>query len=445
MRKRFSGTKIRLLIAMLMLMPALLKAQQETSKTWTLAEVLEVAEENNWQIQKSVQEVLSQKAEHRSTLATFLPRVNLSESVTHTNDPLAAFGIKLQQEIVSQSDFNPDLLNDPDEVTDFNLGILVEQPVINPDAFAGRKAVSHKLEAAEQKAAHLKFYIKYVVKQSYYAIQLAQSKEKVLKEALEYAKENHRIAQNNLDQGYVNKADVMAANVRVLDLQTKIEEAQNDVVSAGQMLAFLLGRDIEEQIIPGENLSKVLLTADSSEFDLQDRSDVLAVSSGVKARKKMVTMQKLKFVPRLNAFGGYNFHGDELTGFDAESWVVGAKLQWTLFSGNKNLAAVKKAKANAQLAEIREKEYVDKNRMELDKARRKMKVAESSLNASQLAEQQIEEALRIRMDRYKEGLERTSDLLAAEAAYSQKQLERLNALYNYNKAVFYLEYLMEAE
>jgi outer membrane protein TolC len=445
MRKRFSGTKIRLLIAAMMLIPGLLKAQQDTSKTWTLNEVLEVAEANNWELQKSAQEVLSRKAEYRSTLATFLPKINLSESVTHTNDPLAAFGIKLQQEIVAQSDFNPELLNDPEEITDYNLGVMVEQPLINPDAFAGRKAVSHKLEASKQKAAHLKYYIQYVVKQSYYAIQLAQSKQKVLEEALEYAKENHRIAQNNLEQGYVNKADVMAANVRVLDLQAKIEEAQNQVVSAGQMLAFLLGRNIDEQIVPEEELSKALLTANSSEFDLQRRSDVMAMSSGVKARNKKVAMQKLKFVPRLNAFGGYNFHGDELTAFDAESWVIGAKLQWTIFSGNKNLASVKKAKANAQLAEIRKKEYVDKNRMELDKARRKLKVAESSLNASQLAEEQIEEALRIRMDRYKEGLERTSDLLAAEAAYSQKQLERLNALYNYNKAVFYLEYLMEAE
>ncbi len=445
MRKIFLGAKIKFLIATLTLLPATLKAQQDTSKTWTLNEVLEVAEANNWELQKSAQEVLSQKAEYRSTLATFLPRINLSETVTHTNDPLAAFGIKLQQEIVAQSDFNPELLNDPDAITDFNLGVMVEQPLINPDAFAGRKAISHKLEASKQKAAHLKYYIKYVVKQSYYAIQLAQSKQKVLEEALEYAKESRRIAQNNLDQGYVNKADVMAANVRVLDLEAKVEEAQNDVVSAGQMLAFLLGEDIDKQIVPEEDLSKVLLTDGASDYDLNNRSDIQAMLSGVKARNNMVTMQKLKFVPRLNAFGGYNFHGDELTAFDAESWVVGAKLQWTIFSGNKNLASVKKAKANAHLAEIRKKEYVDKNRMEFDKARRKLKVAESSLNTSQLAEEQIEEALRIRMDRYKEGLERTSDLLAAEAAYSQKQLERLNALFNYNKAVFYLEYLMEAE
>jgi len=201
MRKRFSGTKIRLLIAALMLLPFLMKAQEGTSRTWTLNEVLEVAEANNWQIRKSAQEVLSQKAEYRSTLATFLPRINLSESFTRTNDPLAAFGMKLQQEIVTQSDFNPELLNDPDEITDFNLGVMVEQPIINPDAFAGRKAVSHKLEASRQKAAHLKYYIQYVVKQSYYAIQLAQAKHKVLEEALKHAKENHRIARDNLDQG----------------------------------------------------------------------------------------------------------------------------------------------------------------------------------------------------------------------------------------------------
>jgi outer membrane protein TolC len=445
MRRRFLGTNKHLVIATLLLFPIFARGQQDSLRSWTLEQVLEVAEQNNWEIKKSAQEVLSQKAEFRSTLATFLPGISIFESVTQTNNPLAAFGIKLQQEIVTQSDFNPDLLNNPDDVTDFNLGIMVEQPVVNPDAFAGRKAVLYKLEAAEQKDAHLKYYIKYMVKQSYYAIQLAKAKQDVLKRALEYARENHRIAGNNLEEGYVSKADVMAANVRVLDLESKMAEAENNVVSAAQMLAFLLGLDIDTQIVPEEKLSKVLLQSDPSEYSLDKRNDVLAYTSGVRAREKMITMNKLKFVPRLNAFGGYNFHSDEFPGVDAESWVVGAKLQWTIFSGNKNLAGVKQAKANAQLAKLKRSEYVNKNIMELDRAERTLKVAETTLNASVLAEQQTKEALKIRQDRYTQGLERTSDLLAAETAHSEKQLERLNALFNYNKTVFYLHYLMEIE
>jgi outer membrane protein TolC len=445
MRRRFLRTKKHLVFATFLLFPIFVRGQQISRNSWTLQQVLEVSQQNNWEIKKSAQEILSQKAEFRSTLAAFLPGISISESVTQTNDPLAAFGIKLQQEIVTQSDFNPDLLNNPDDVTDFNLGVMVEQPIVNTDAFAGRRAVAYKLEAAEQKAVHLRYYIKYMVKQSYYAIQLAKARQDVLKEALEYAQENHRIAENNLEEGSVSKADVMAANVRVLDIESKVAEAEDDVVSAGQMLAFLLGLDIDTQIIPEEKLSKVQLRANPSGYNLDGRSDVLSYASGVKAREKMVTMNRLRFVPRLNAFGGYNFHSDEFPGIDAESWVIGAKLQWTIFSGNKNFAGIKQAKANAQLARLKHNEYVTKNRMEFDRAERSLNVAETTLNASVLAEEQTKEALRIRQDRYVQGLERTSDLLAAETDHSEKQLERLNALFNYNKAVFYLQYLMEIE
>jgi len=445
MRRKILYYKKRFIIAVFLLFSIIVRGQQGSQSPWTLQQVLEIARQNNWEIKKSAQEILRQKAEFRSTLSAFLPEVSISESVTRTNDPLAAFGIKLQQQIVTQSDFNPDLLNSPDDVTDFNLGIMVNQPVFNPDAIAGRKAVAYNLEAAGQKNVHLRFYIEYLVKQSYYAIQMAKAKQDVLKEAFEYAKENHRIAGNNLEEGFVSKADVMDAYVRVVELEKKSAEAENDVISAQQMLAFLLGLDIDTPIVPGEKLSKIQLQANPSEYRIDGRSDVLAYTNGVRAFERMETMNKLKFVPRLNAFGAFNFHSDDFPGINAKSWVIGAKLQWTIFSGNKNFAGVKEARANVQLSKFKHKEYVNKNNIELDKAERSLSVAEISFNASVLAVEQTKEALRIRQDRYSQGLERTSDLLAAETAYSEKQLERLNALFYYNKTVFYLQYLMEID
>ncbi len=445
MQMRILNPTLLIYLVLLMWLPARGYGQSSTRETWTLEEVLQVARENNWEIKKSEQEILSRQAEFRSTLATFLPGIGVSQSVTHTNDPLAVFGIKLQQEIVTQNDFATDLLNNPASITDFNLGITVEQPLINPDALAGRRAASFTLDASRQQNAHLKHHVKYLVKQSYYAIQLAHERQRVLEEAHNNALENHRIANNNLEEGTVSRADVMSARVRVLDIESKIAVAKDQVVSAGQMLAFLLGRDLKAQIIPAEQLTMVRPATNDKEYNLEVRSDIMALKSGVMAREKMVDMQKLKFIPRLNAFGAYNFHSDELTAFDAQSWVVGATLQWKIFSGNKNLAGISQARANAQLARLNQQEYMSRSQMEVDRARRQIGVAETALIAVEMAEQETAESFRIRRDRYKEGIERTSDLLASEMIYSEKQLERLNAIYNYNNAVFYLEYLMESE
>ena len=67
--------------------------------------------------------------------------------------------------------------------------------------------------------------------------------------------------------------------------------------------------------------------------------------------------------------------------------------------------------------------------------------AENKLILTALALQQSEEALRIRTNRFKEGLEKTSDLLMAETQYAQKQLEYYQTIFQYNYTQAYLQFL----
>jgi len=63
------------------------------------------------------------------------------------------------------------------------------------------------------------------------------------------------------------------------------------------------------------------------------------------------------------------------------------------------------------------------------------------LNLTNLALEQSKEALRIRTNRYKQGLEKTSDLLISETKYLQKQLEYLQTVFNYNFTKAYVNFL----
>ena len=67
--------------------------------------------------------------------------------------------------------------------------------------------------------------------------------------------------------------------------------------------------------------------------------------------------------------------------------------------------------------------------------------ARNNLKLTELALRQSEEALRIRTNRFKEGLEKTTELLMAETLYSQKQLEYFNTVFQHNYALAYLEFL----
>lgn len=53
------------------------------------------------------------------TGAMYLPNVTASYTFTNTNNPLMAFGSRLNQERITMMDFNPDNLNSPKSISNF--------------------------------------------------------------------------------------------------------------------------------------------------------------------------------------------------------------------------------------------------------------------------------------------------------------------------------------
>jgi len=60
---------------------------------------------------------------------------------------------------------------------------------------------------------------------------------------------------------------------------------------------------------------------------------------------------------------------------------------------------------------------------------------------SNLALDQSKEVLRITTDRFKQGLEKSKDLLYAETQYHEKELGYFQAIYNYNYTLAYITFL----
>ena len=49
----------------------------------------------------------------------FLPQLNFREYASRTNNPMWAFGTKLNQGMITQQDFEPDRLNNPNAINNF--------------------------------------------------------------------------------------------------------------------------------------------------------------------------------------------------------------------------------------------------------------------------------------------------------------------------------------
>ena len=86
-------------------------------------------------------------------------------------------------------------------------------------------------------------------------------------------------------------------------------------------------------------------------------------------------------------------------------------------------------------------QYVSQSNLELNKVKRQFVDAKNKLELTELAVQQSEESLIIRKNIFKEGLEKTSDLLQAETQFAQKQLEYYQTVFEYNFTQTYIQFL----
>ena len=76
-----------------------------------LSEAIKEMKANNTQLKIQDNEIKLANSELNATQSGFLPKLSVSHTGLYPNDPLNAFGFKLQQNVVSQADFNLSLIH----------------------------------------------------------------------------------------------------------------------------------------------------------------------------------------------------------------------------------------------------------------------------------------------------------------------------------------------
>ncbi len=416
---------------------------QENVRELSLKQALELAQENNSTIKSARSKEDIAKAELTQSMAAFFPVVEFSMMGVRTTDPLNSFGFKLKQEIVTQADFNPDLLNDPGEMNHFSSKLELKLPVFNLDALYSHKAAKLNAKVNTYKTERSVQYIFFEVKKMYYSLNLTRNVVEVIKEAQQMAESALQLTENNQKQGYAKEADVLMAKVRLADVKAKLIEAQNRQSQTEDYFNFLLGLETGTVVIPTDKLGNDSFPEMIKDVSLESRSDVMAFKSGVQARKQMLNAQKTKFIPRFNAFANAEWNDKEVLGTSGKNYTIGGMLSWKLFNGFMNIGGVQKAKAQLNNTEIEYKAYLQQNQLEMDRAKRDLTLAFEQIKLSELSKTQAAESHRIIKNRYAQGLEKTVDLLYAENLASSRKLEYLQSLYKYKVAVSYLELLYE--
>jgi outer membrane protein TolC len=405
------------------LCPVVSPAQEAARRPMSLEEALQLAGSNNYQILIAQSQLSEASGRNLERWKAFLPRLVVSEGYVQSTDPVMVFGTKLKQGIFTMDDFNLGTLNSPDAIDNFATSVRVEQPLVNLDAIFGKSAAGHASKASEFALVRAEEAVALEVEKSYYGLILSYSNLETVDNAVESALTHYREVRAAHDKGLVSEADLLASQVRLAEMEEHRLTARLNIANANDHLKFVMGVEEDVEIIPtdslvidGSHLGVAELPMDTIPTN---RADLVALRFQSEAADRGVWMRRSEWIPRLNAFGITEWNSDQIFNTRNNNWTFGFLL-----------------------AQYREAKM--KSNMEVRRAYRSLLTARERMRVAEKAVTHSRESLRIGEARFQEGLERVSDLLTRETAYTSARLRLQRAKHDFMVAESELPFYLGA-
>lgn len=423
--------RIPLLLAALgplLLAPAAARAQL------TLAEALAHAERGAYANRIAAGATAAAAGEALAPFRGILPTLRVEAGAMGTTDPIGAFGTTLRQRAITPADFDPARLNFPASVANRSAGLVIEQPLLNADAWIGRRAAARALDAAEASEQWTRTGTRIDVIRAYYGATLAAEMRETLAAATRAAHAHAARAQALADTGMVTRSDALLARVRAGEVEARRLEAAAQADHAMRGLAVLLGAPGDVPAVPAALPSsdriRALVAADTAPLaPAAPRADVRAAAAGRDAARSDARRARTLHLPRLNGFARYDWNDPDGFFANQRSWTVGVMASWTPFAGAGELAEIRTAAGRAAQAEAGYEAATAQAGLALRQSRNRLVLALAQLEIAEQGAEQAREAHRIVARKYDGGLATISDLLEAAAVETQAELTRTNARY----------------
>lgn len=428
-----------LVLSVSMVFSALAATAQQNTKPLLLNDAITLALEQNRQIGLAKTAEKISLSQFKQTEAIWLPQVNLSYTGFTTNQPLNAFGFKLQQAQVQASDFNPATLNHPGATSHVMTQLSVQQPIFNPDMNYLRKAALKESEVYAFKTQRTKEAITLQVTNSYLQLEFAYEAVKVLQEALATVREIYRFTNDRYQQGLLQKSDLLQVEVQVKTVETNLAEANSQIRNISDQLSQLMNTEAG-QVYTTQAVALPVVNGFSDSVSTA-RADIKAMNTALSAYNLAIKSTQKSMLPKLNAFGNYQLNDKKLFGFGANAYFAGIQLSWDIFKGNqaKNKAATQTLEKTRMQEQLQEQ--LQQGTVEIRKTKRQLDDTRFRISQQTTAAEQAEEALRIIRNRYNQGLVNTTDVLMAQSQLAQQKMLLAQALFMQKSTLTYLQFL----
>lgn len=404
----------------------------------TLSGAIQLAMTQNPVIHSARLNVESSDYQVTAARSGLLPQLNIAEKFQNTDNPMWAFGTKLNQSNITAMDFDPDRLNNPDAVNNYNTSLSLNWSLYDGGrTFAG--LAQSKLNTKYTRMGLKKTEQDVISKtaRAYVGLLLAQENQKVVTQALETAKAHQVMINNRFKGGFVVKSDLLRARVRISELTQEQLQAESRVEIAKAMLNTAMGNPMDTPLVPVTPFKICTATKEKQTIWIQkalaNRPDLKQLKLQKEMASKQIEINRSGHLPQVMLNGAYEIDTEDFSD-SAESYTVGAMVQLNLFSGNGISARTKAAKSDLKKVNAMYTALTQGVEVQVREAYLTAQSAWQRISVAEQAVTQSEEGLRIVMNRYKSGLLTIVDLLDAQVADQQARTLHFKALHDYKVA-----------
>jgi outer membrane protein TolC len=266
--------------------------------------------------------------------------------------------------------------------------------------------------------------------------------------------------------GSKSKLDELRAQNSVEESRTKAVtmEANIDILKAS--LSALMGGKEFDKTSPMD----IIIDKDSvvryQDEDIISLDRYKAAQLNVKASQKKQEQVKSSYYPHIDfsAYYGQNFGPNDTTNTvplqnsaptagttlinegdwnNADNWQVGVHLKWNILDFGQTSALNEEAKLGYMLAKLDEENVKIQLNKNIVTAKNKIKLAEAQYDNFRSQYMLLDETQKIEQVKYDNDALSLTDLLDTSAKKELMYAQMINAKYSYQKAKYYLDYLLE--
>ncbi len=401
----------------------------------TLQEAIATALAHNPKIQAARSQLDASQERITQARSGFLPQISFKERYSNTTNPMWAFGTKLNQGVITQQDFNPDLLNDPDSINNFATVFSVVWPLFDSgQSWYGHKQAKLGSEIAGFGLERTRQQVTAQAIIRYTGLLLAMKNLAVVEQALKSARANLKMVESRYKTGFFVKSDLLRAQVRIGNLEQQRLQAESAVAVGQAGLNAAMGVAVTQRHEPVSVLDRVSEPRGTLDSWIQTALEKRLDLKQLRYRRDIATQEFKKaraaHLPSLHLMGNYEINSEKFDG-SHDNYTVGAELSLNLYSGSRLSARAREAKALLKAIEAQLRDMELGIRVQTRQAFLESRSSWQAIGVARIAVSQAEEGLRIVKNRYKNGLVTMVDLLDSEVALQQARTHLFRRLHDY--------------